>query len=89
MCSFLKPALSIFALKKKIVVQRYEGASTLYGPWTLAAYQQEYANLATAMINNKPAPAGPTPPDLSSQTVSSLFFSILFTINKFYPMEEY
>lgn len=38
--------------------QQYEGASTLYGPWTLAAVQQESRKLALALRDGAPAPAG-------------------------------
>ena len=30
-------------------VQRYEGASTIYGPYTLPAYIQEFNKLAVAL----------------------------------------
>eukprot|EP01089_Gocevia_fonbrunei_P013719 TRINITY_DN3575_c0_g1_i1.p1 TRINITY_DN3575_c0_g1~~TRINITY_DN3575_c0_g1_i1.p1 ORF type:complete len:691 (-),score=167.31 TRINITY_DN3575_c0_g1_i1:59-2131(-) len=46
-------------------VQRYEGASTLYGPHTLEGYQQEYYKLAQHLISGVPVPPGPTPPNLS------------------------
>lgn len=46
-------------------IQRYEAGSTLYGPHTLAAYQQEYASLAMYLATNQSAPVGPSPPDLS------------------------
>jgi len=52
--------------------QRYEGASTLYGPHTLAAYQQEFSKLATAFALGKSYPPGPTPPDLSYNTYDFL-----------------
>src|SRR5262249_42335203 len=39
--------------------QQYEGASTLYGPWTLAVVQQESRKLAVAMATDTPAPEGP------------------------------
>ncbi|WJX38997.1 Neutral ceramidase 2, variant 2 [Trifolium repens] len=53
--------------------QRYEAASTLYGPHTLSAYIQEFNKLAQAMakgdkINEK----GPSPPDLLSVQISLL-----------------
>eukprot|EP01119_Soliformovum_irregulare_P003951 TRINITY_DN14980_c0_g1_i1.p1 TRINITY_DN14980_c0_g1~~TRINITY_DN14980_c0_g1_i1.p1 ORF type:complete len:704 (-),score=205.22 TRINITY_DN14980_c0_g1_i1:76-2187(-) len=51
-------------------IQRYEGASTLYGPHTLAAYQQTFSELAVAMVTGDPVPHGPNPPDLSSDTWS-------------------
>ena len=31
--------------------QRYEAASTIYGPNTLAAYQEQYARLTRALVN--------------------------------------
>jgi neutral ceramidase len=52
--------------------QRYEGASTLFGPNTLAAYQQEYAKLAMALATGSAVPPGPTPADLSGSTYSFL-----------------
>jgi neutral ceramidase len=56
------------ATHEEYVVQRYEGASTLFGPWTLAAYQQLYASLAEAMLTNTKIPPGPTPPNLYDRT---------------------
>jgi len=51
-------------------IQRYEGASTLYGPFTLPAYQMLYSQLATALAKGSPVPPGPTPPDLTGKTPS-------------------
>jgi neutral ceramidase len=42
--------------------QRYEGASVLYGPHTLAAYQQEFAKLAASLRDDDPLPPVPPPP---------------------------
>ncbi|CZR64169.1 probable neutral ceramidase precursor [Phialocephala subalpina] len=53
-------------------VQRYEGASTLYGPWESYAY----IHLSTSMIgylaasNTSTPPAGPSPPDNSDSSLS-------------------
>jgi neutral ceramidase len=41
--------------------QQYEGASTLFGPHTLAAYQQVAAGLAAAIVSGTAADAGPEP----------------------------
>jgi neutral ceramidase len=41
--------------------QHYEGASTLFGPHTLAAYQRVAAKLATAMAKGTRLPSGPAP----------------------------
>jgi neutral ceramidase len=48
-------------------MQHYEGASTLFGPWTLDAYRQENAKLAKALKENQIIPPGPTPPNLGSK----------------------
>ncbi|KAL6203349.1 hypothetical protein ACLB2K_027049 [Fragaria x ananassa] len=53
-------------------VQRYEGASTLYGPHTLGAYIQEFKKLAKALISNQPVAPGPQPPDLLDRQISLL-----------------
>ncbi|KAL1210037.1 Neutral ceramidase 2 [Cardamine amara subsp. amara] len=53
-------------------VQRYEGASTLYGPHTLNAYIQEFKKLATALVKGQTLPRGPQPPDLLDKQISLL-----------------
>lgn len=45
-------------------VQRYEGASTTYGPHTLSAYIELFEQHAVAMAKGTPSPNGPTPPNL-------------------------
>lgn len=50
--------------------QRYEAASTIYGPHTLSAYLQQYEFLVQAMIKGEDVPKGPPPPDLSDQEIS-------------------
>ncbi len=50
--------------------QQYEGASTLFGPWSLAAVQQEVRRLALTLRDGAPAPEGPaTPPDATPALV--------------------
>ncbi|CAL1402192.1 unnamed protein product [Linum trigynum] len=53
-------------------IQRYEGASTLYGPHTLSAYIQEFKKLAGALIRDQPVEPGPQPPDMLSKQISML-----------------
>ncbi|GAA0144164.1 hypothetical protein LIER_04680 [Lithospermum erythrorhizon] len=53
-------------------IQRYEGASTLYGPHTLSAYIQEFNKLATALTTGLTVSTGPSPPDLLNQQISLL-----------------
>ncbi len=44
--------------------QQYEGGHTLYGPWTLAAHQQEFAKLAHALADGDTPEVEVTPVDL-------------------------
>ncbi|KAJ4978338.1 hypothetical protein NE237_009118 [Protea cynaroides] len=53
-------------------VQRYEGASTLYGPHTLSAYIQEFQKLATSIISDQTVDPGVQPPDLLNKQISLL-----------------
>ncbi|KAL9256388.1 Neutral ceramidase 1-like protein [Drosera capensis] len=53
-------------------VQRYEGASTLYGPHTLSAYLQEFKKLASALARKQPVEPGPLPPDLLDKQMGFL-----------------
>ncbi|RKT82691.1 neutral ceramidase [Saccharopolyspora antimicrobica] len=50
--------------------QQYEGASTLFGRYTLPAYQQEFARLAAAMRSGASVPPGPTPRDLRGKLIN-------------------
>lgn len=43
--------------REEYQTQQYEGGHTLFGPWTLAAYQQEYTKLAAALKSGSPAQA--------------------------------
>ncbi|KDP46568.1 hypothetical protein JCGZ_08540 [Jatropha curcas] len=53
-------------------VQRYEGASTLFGPHTLSAYIQEFTKLASSLISGQTLQPGPQPPDLLNRQLSLL-----------------
>ncbi|KAL6545260.1 Neutral ceramidase 1 [Orobanche gracilis] len=53
-------------------IQRYEGASTLYGPHTLNAYIQEFKKLAKTLVSGTPVEPGPQPPDLLERQISLL-----------------
>lgn len=47
--------------------QRYEAASTIYGPHTLEGYIQEFSRLARDMVAGRPSATGQSPPDLSDK----------------------
>lgn len=44
--------------------QQYEGASTLFGPWTQAAYMQEFARLAADLAADRPSETASPPVDV-------------------------
>jgi len=49
--------------------QRYEAASTIFGPHTLQGYIQEFSRLARDMVANRASETGPPPPDMQSQMI--------------------
>nr|KAG5704893.1 hypothetical protein BaRGS_003876 [Batillaria attramentaria] len=52
--------------------QRYEGASTIYGPHTLQAYIQKFQELAVAIAKGSQVAPGPNPPNLLDKQISFL-----------------
>lgn len=52
------------ATHEEYQLQRYEGASTVFGPWAVAALQQTYSNLTKALINGLTVVPGAKPLDL-------------------------
>jgi len=50
--------------------QRYEAASTIYGPHTLSGFIQEFSRLAQSLIANTTLPPGPLPPDFTGRQLS-------------------
>lgn len=48
--------------REEYAQQQYEGASNVFGPWTLAAVQQEIRRLALDMRDARANDGGPTPP---------------------------
>ncbi|MFC7339860.1 neutral/alkaline ceramidase [Saccharopolyspora griseoalba] len=57
--------------------QQYEGASTLFGRYTLPAYQQEFSRIAAAMRDGRQVAIGQLPPDMTG-TVPSFQPGVLF-----------
>lgn len=52
--------------------QRYEAASTLYGPHTLEGYIQEFERIANDLFAGRPTSTDRAPDDLSSRQISLL-----------------
>lgn len=56
--------------REEYAAQDYEGASTHFGPWQLAAVQQETTKLAAALRDGAAVSPGPTPRDLRNDQTS-------------------
>ncbi len=54
--------VSYLTTREEYALQMYEAASNQFGPWSLAAVQQETRRLALDMRNGVASDAGPTPP---------------------------
>ena len=52
--------------------QRYEAASTIFGPHTLDGYIQEFSRLARDLVNGVPSDAGTPPPDMQSELIQMM-----------------
>lgn len=50
--------------------QRYEAASTLYGPHTLDGYLQEFSRVMYDLVHGQVTASGPSPPDLTDVQIS-------------------
>ncbi|XP_018320936.1 neutral ceramidase [Agrilus planipennis] len=51
-------------------LQRYEGASTIYGPHTLTIYLKVYRELTNSLLLDRKIDPGPNPPDFSNKLIS-------------------
>jgi len=58
------------ATREEYTAQMYEAASTIFGPWQLAAIQQESRKLALTMAASAPAPQGLAAPSLPTGPAS-------------------
>lgn len=61
---------SYVATPEEYQLQRYEAASTIFGPKTLILYLKQYELLAQAMALNQTLDAGPTPVFLDDKIIS-------------------
>lgn len=51
-------------------IQRYEGASTAFGPHTLTIYMDQYQKLTVALLKDERIDSGPRPPYLDNAVIS-------------------
>lgn len=57
---------------EEYAVQQYEGGHTLFGPWTLPAFEQEIDRLTKALANGTPSPSSADAGDLRGTVASNL-----------------
>lgn len=76
------------ATPEEYSVQRYEGASTIYGPYTLPAYIQEFNKLAVSIAKGVPVDKGPSPPNYLNKQMS-LIRSVLSLPDDHPPFEKH
>ncbi len=55
---------------EEYAVQQYEGGHTLFGPWTLPAFQQEIGRLAQSIADGSPSPSSAPQGDLRGTIAS-------------------
>ncbi len=58
------------ATREEYETQQYEGGHTLFGPWTEAAYRQEFARLARAVKAGQPTPSAVEPADMRTRAMT-------------------
>lgn len=61
---------SYVATPEEYVMQRYEAASTIFGPHTLTLYLNQFDKLMQAMARNETVEPGPSPPLLDDKVIS-------------------
>jgi neutral ceramidase len=70
------------ATPEEYQIQRYEGASTIFGPHTLTIYLEQYRELAKSAVLGSSVEPGPTPPDLSKVKLISLVPPVIYDTAK-------
>uniref|UniRef100_A0A1I8JCZ5 Neutral ceramidase n=1 Tax=Macrostomum lignano TaxID=282301 RepID=A0A1I8JCZ5_9PLAT len=66
---------SYIATYEEYQAQRYEAASTIYGPHTLSAYVDQFGKLARALATNASVDSGPPVPNLYNKIKSYSFIT--------------
>ncbi|KAF5307298.1 hypothetical protein FQR65_LT07014 [Abscondita terminalis] len=61
-------------------MQRYEAASTLYGPYTLAIYQHVFKNLLSSLMKNKDFDVGVAPAPVPESSLIHFTLPVIFDL---------
>lgn len=70
LCGLSNTYTSYVTTPEEYEIQRYEGASTIFGPYTLPIYISQFTNLLTAMMARQKISPGPFPIDQDSKQIS-------------------
>lgn len=70
LCGLSNIYTSYIATPEEYQKQRYEAASTIFGPHTLTIYLQQFQLLTQAMIRDEAVSSGPPPPVLDGKVIS-------------------
>lgn len=70
LCGLSNIYTSYVTTPEEYEIQRYEGASTIFGPHTSTIYIQQFAKLLTAMMSNTKVSPGPWPIDQDKKQIS-------------------
>lgn len=101
LCGLSNIYTSYVTTPEEYQIQRYEGASTIFGPYTLPIYIQQFMKLLNAMMSRTPVSPGPMPIDQDRKQISlvtkvyydghaygSGFGYVVAQPNKFYSIGE-
>lgn len=70
LCGLSNTYTSYVTTPEEYEIQRYEGASTIFGPHTLPIYIQQFTKLLAAMLSNTPVSPGPYPVNQDRKQIS-------------------
>lgn len=68
---------SYITTPEEFEIQRYEGASTLFGPHTLTIYIEQYKKMIQSLVKNETLDDGPSPPYQDDKQIS-LMTGVIF-----------
>lgn len=77
-CGLSNMYTSYITTPEEYEMQRYEAASTIYGPHTLTIYLDQYSKLVQAMINDETTEAGPMPPNIEDGVMMILQTGVVY-----------
>ncbi|XP_043269436.1 neutral ceramidase [Venturia canescens] len=70
------------ATPEEYQIQRYEGASTIYGPHTLTIYLEQYRELLISVFEKIDLGPGPSPPNMLAENLISLQTPVIYDTSR-------